>query len=511
MTKFKYPCLIAIASLLFAGSPLCAEAQRLRKNNPSITITPNDTEADIIRKAARVTPTAAQLRWQKLELTAFIHFGINTFTNREWGNGKEDPRLFNPTALDAKQWARVCKEAGIKQIILTAKHHDGFCLWPTKTTDHSVKSSPWKNGQGDVVKELAAACKAYGLGFGVYVSPWDRNASSYGTPAYNDMFVKQLTELLTQYGQIDEVWFDGANGEGPNGKKQVYDFSRWYKLIRDLQPDAVIAVMGPDVRWVGTESGYGRATEWSVVPTYMTSQEQIAAESQTNEINKPEIDQMAADIGSRKKIKGATGLVWYPAETDVSIRPGWFYHPEEDKEVKSPDKLLDIYFNSVGRNGVLLLNIPPDKRGLIHENDEKNLKEWNRLITGTFKSNLMKDATFKSANGKKTKALCDGNFGSYWTTKGKDSTATIEISLQGPKTFDIFAIQENITVGQRIEAFVLEYEDRGKWKEITAGTTVGFKRLLRFQAVKAEKLRLRITSSRLNPTIAEVGIYKSVE
>lgn len=503
--------MMAMASLIIVGSPLCADAQRLKKNNPSITISPNDTEADIIRKAAQVTPTNAQLRWQKLELTAFIHFGINTFTNREWGDGKEDPKSFNPTALDARQWARVCKEAGIKQIILTAKHHDGFCLWPTKTTDHSVKSSPWKNGQGDVVKELAAACAAYGLGFGVYVSPWDRNSPSYGTAAYNDLFVKQLTELLTQYGKIDEVWFDGANGEGPNGKKQVYDFPRWYKVIRDLQPEAVIAVMGPDVRWVGTESGYGRATEWSVVPTTNTSQEQIAAGSQTNEIIKPEIDQMAADIGSREKIKGATGLVWYPAETDVSIRPGWFYHPEEDKQVKTPEKLLDIYFNSVGRNGVLLLNIPPDQRGLIHENDEKNLQEWNRLIESTFKTNLMKGATFKSVNGKNTRALNDAKFDSHWITKGTDTTASIEIHLQGPQTFDVFSIQENITVGQRIEAFVLEYQDGQEWKKITEGTTVGFKRLLRFPVVQAEKLRLRITSSRLNPTIAEMGIYKLVE
>ncbi|WP_432709568.1 alpha-L-fucosidase [Pedobacter sp.] len=509
--RYKFRRIIAMVSFVLAGIPLCAEAQRLQKSNPSIIITPNDTEADIIRKAAQVTPTAAQLRWQKLELTAFIHFGINTFTNREWGDGKEDPKAFNPTALDARQWARVCKEAGIKQIILTAKHHDGFCLWPTKTTAHSVKSSPWKDGQGDVVKELAAACSEYGLGFGVYVSPWDRNAPSYGTPAYNDLFVKQLTELLTQYGKIDEVWFDGANGEGPNGKKQVYDFPRWYRVIRDLQPDAVIAVMGPDVRWVGTESGYGRATEWSVVPTNMTSQEQIAAGSQTNEIIKPEIDQMAADIGSREKIKGATKLVWYPAETDVSIRPGWFYHPEEDEKVKSPEKLLDIYFNSVGRNGVLLLNIPPDKRGLIHENDHKNLKEWNQLVSGTFQTNLMKGATFRSNNGKKPKALSDLDYDSYWITQGTDTTATIEINLQGQKTFDVFAIQENISIGQRIEAFVLEYKDSGEWKRITEGTTVGFKRLLRFPTVTADTLRLRITSSRLNPTIAEIGIYKLIE
>ena len=240
-------------------------------------IQPSDSEEEIIRKAAQVVPSPRQLRWQQLELTAFFHFGINTFTNSEWGTGKEDPHVFNPTQLDARQWVRVAKEAGIKQVILTAKHHDGFCLWPSKFTKHSVESSPWKNGKGDVVREVADACKEFGLGFGIYLSPWDRNAPMYGTDAYNDFFINQLTELLTNYGLIDEVWFDGANGEGPNGKKQVYDFDRWYKHIRELQPAAVIAVMGPDVRWVGTESGYGRETEWSVVPVDNLSPAAVAS------------------------------------------------------------------------------------------------------------------------------------------------------------------------------------------------------------------------------------------
>src|SRR5690606_16658294 len=246
-----------------------------------------DTPKDIIRKAAHVTPSPRQLRWQQLELTAFFHFGVNTFTNREWGTGKEDPKVFNPSNLDAEQWIRTAKEAGIKQVILTAKHHDGFCLWPTAVTKYSVKSSPWKDGKGDLVKEVADACKKYDIGFGVYLSPWDRNAKVYGTPEYNDFFVEQLTELLTKYGQIDEVWFDGANGEGPNGKKQVYDFERWYQLIRKLQPSAVIAVMGPDVRWVGTETGYGRETEWSVVPMNNLDLSAVAAASQQDAAFKP--------------------------------------------------------------------------------------------------------------------------------------------------------------------------------------------------------------------------------
>ena len=495
--KLKYLLIIPFFCTAFTSNIVKGQRIKEFKNN--------------IEKAAHITPSDRQLRWQQLELTAFIHFGVNTFTEREWGDGNESPQVFNPDSLDARQWVSVCKEAGIKQVILTAKHHDGFCLWPTKTTTHSVKSSPWKNGSGDVVKELAAACKEYGLGFGVYVSPWDRNSPVYGDPKYNDLFVEQLTELLTQYGQIDEVWFDGANGEGPNGKKQVYDFPRWYSLIRKLQPKAVIAVMGPDVRWVGTETGYGRATEWSVVPTNKTSLESIAENSQQNEILKPEINQMADDIGSREKIKDAEGLVWYPAETDVSIRPGWFYHKKDDDKVKSPEKLLDIYYHSVGRNSVLLLNIPPDKRGLIHENDVKNLKEWNRLIKGTFAHNLMQNAKISSANGKNTKALTDQKYKTHWTTKGTDTTATMEINLRNKETFDVFSIQENISVGQRIEGFVLEYKDGQDWKKITEGTTVGFKRLLRFPAITAENLRLRILSSRLNPTIAEMGIYKSIK
>jgi alpha-L-fucosidase len=492
-------CLMVIPLLCIFGLPPKVKAQNLKETRVSVA------------QAANIKPSERQLRWQQLELTAFIHFGVNTFSEREWGDGKENPQIFNPSALDARQWARVCKEAGIKQVILTAKHHDGFCLWPTKTTSHSVKSSPWKNGNGDVVKELAEACKEYGLGFGLYLSPWDRNSPVYGDAKYNDLFVAQLTELLTQYGQVDEVWFDGANGEGPNGKKQVYDFPRYYSVIRKLQPKAVIAVMGPDVRWVGTETGYGRATEWSVVPTHQASQKSIAANSQQNEVTKPVIDQMSNDIGSREKLANATGLVWYPAETDVSIRPGWFYHQKDDSKVKSPEKLLDIYYHSVGRNSVLLLNIPPDKRGLIHENDIKSLKEWKRLIKGTFANNLMKDAGFISVNGKNTKALTDQQYKTHWTTKGLDSTANIDIKLKKPETFDVLAIQENITVGQRIEKFVLEYKDGQEWKKITEGTTVGYKRLLRFPKVTAKQLRLRIEASRLNPTIAEIGIYKSID
>ena len=262
-------------------------------------------------------------------------------------------QIFNPTELDTRQWVKACKDAGIKQVIITAKHHDGFCLWPSDFTNHSVKNAPWKNGKGDVVKELSEACKEMNIGFGIYLSPWDRNHPSYGTEAYNDYFVQQLTELLSNYGTVDEVWFDGANGEGKNGKKQVYDFDRWYKVIRNLQPQAVIAIMGPDVRWVGTETGYGREQEWSVVPVNVMDAAEVSSNSQTSVAIKPTGDMRGDVLGSREKILKAKALAWYPAETDVSIRPGWFYHSQEDDKVKSPEKLLDIYFNAVGRNGVL--------------------------------------------------------------------------------------------------------------------------------------------------------------
>ncbi|MBL7817173.1 MAG: alpha-L-fucosidase [Saprospiraceae bacterium] len=487
---------------LFLSQVLIMKAQNY------VQILPTDSPSDIIKKAAQTTPSVRQLRWQELELTAFFHFGINTYTDREWGHGHEDEKLFNPTQFDADQWVSVCKQAGIKQVILTAKHHDGFCLWQSAYTDHSVKHSPWKDGKGDVMKEVSEACKKHKIGFGVYLSPWDRTESSYGTDAYNDFFINQLTELLTKYGQIDEVWFDGANGEGPNGKRQVYDFERYYKLIRQLQPQATIAIMGPDVRWVGTESGYGRETEWSVMPIDARLQESIAKNSQSDATFAPMGDMTDSDLASRSKIIGAKGLIWYPSETDVSIRPGWFYHEAEDNRVKTPEKLFDIYFSSVGRNSVLLLNLPPDKRGLIHENDVKNLLAWRKLIDETFKTNMAKGAKIVSKNGLNSTLILDGKNNTHFTTKGQDTTTTIELNLNGMKTFDVLLLQENIRIGQRIESFKLEYWDKNAWKEVITGTTVGYKRLMRFDAITTNKVRLHILSSRLNPTIAELGLYK---
>jgi alpha-L-fucosidase len=510
MKTFLYPSFFLF--LLLLTFTAYAQPVPLPAGRNYTAILPADKEADIIRKAAQVVPSPRQLRWQQLELTAFFHFGINTFMDHEWGNGKEDITLFNPASLDARQWVRVAKEAGIKQVIITAKHHDGFCLWPSKYTKHSVKYIPWKNGKGDVVKEVADACREYGLGFGVYLSPWDRNSAYYGDSAkYNSYFEKQLTELLTQYGKVDEVWFDGANGEGPNGRKQVYDFKSWYALIRKLQPSAVIASMGPDVRWVGTESGDGRLTEWSVVPVDAQVQENIAALSQKNVAFTPKGNMMGEDLGERDKILHSKSLVWYPAETDVSIRPGWFYHAAEDEKVKSPNTLMDIYFSSVGRNSLLLMNIPPDKNGLINGHDSANLKMWKQKLDATFGNNLARGAVIRSPNGRNASFLLDGRNDTHWSTAGKDSAATILFELPGQKTFDVLLLQENIRVGQRVEKFVLEYEDNGQWKKIADGTTIGYKRLLRFQPVTAHKVRLRIESSRLNPAIAEFGLFKLAE
>jgi alpha-L-fucosidase len=449
-----------------------------------------------------------------MEFTAFFHFTVNTFTDREWGDGKESPSVFNPTQLDAGQWIRTVKDAGIKLVILTCKHHDGFCLWPSKLTEHSVKNSPYKNGNGDVVKEVADACREHGIKFGVYLSPWDRHEQSYGdSPTYNRYFQDQLTELLSNYGTISEVWFDGACGEGPNGKKQVYDWKSYYSVIRKLQPKATIAVMGPDVRWVGTESGYGRETEWSVVPVSSKNLDEIAGSSQQNEGNGafvPEGGMMGADLGSRAVISKAKGLIWYPSEVDVSIRPGWFYHSKEDDRVKTPEKLLDIYFSSVGRNSLLLLNIPPDRRGLLHENDVQNLQLLKKAVDDIFTTNCITGAKIKSDShlGKHKPDRCiDEDNKSWWAAAPDHSEATLELKLKGSQTFNVLLLQENISTGQRIESFILEGWVSGAWQKLTEGTTVGYKRLIRFDTVETDQVRLHILKSRLNPTLSSFGLF----
>jgi alpha-L-fucosidase len=464
----------------------------------------------IVYTAAHIIPSPNQLAWQEMEFIAFVHFGMNTFTDREWGEGTESPSLFNPTDFDARQWARVLKEAGLKMLIVTAKHHDGFCLWPSQCTEHSVRSSPWRQGKGDVVREVAEACREAGLKFGIYLSPWDRHEPTYGdSPAYNEHFRSQLRELLTNYGEVGEVWFDGAYGEGPNGKRQEYDWPSYYRVVRECQPKAVIFGMGPDLRWVGTETGYGRETEWSVVPMEIR-EPMIKPAPSLDDLFIPG-DMTADDLGSRGKIAGARALAWYPAETDVSIRPGWFYHASQDEEVKTPEKLMDIYFSSVGRNGVLLLNVPPDKRGHIHENDIKSLMDMRRILDTTFQTNLVSGARVEASNENEdhpARSILDEDKGTYWTTAGGVESAVLEFALPEKQTFDLAMLQENICVGQRVEEFSLESWNGKGWVLFVQGTTIGYKRLLRFPETTTDKVRLTIIKCRTSPTLSAFGLFK---
>lgn len=451
-----------ITPLIIAATAGSITAQELYEKE--LTFPEGTSAKQKIEMASRVVPNDRQKAWQERELTAFLHFGINTFTGREWGDGKESPTLFTPDALDTDQWVKTLSDAGFKMVILTAKHHDGFCLWPTATTDHSVASSPWREGKGDVVGDLRKSCDKYGMKLGIYLSPWDRNASCYGdSPRYNDMFVEQLTELLTNYGTIDEVWFDGACGEGPNGKRQEYDWLRFRDTMKRLQPNAVLAITGDDVRWVGNEGGVGRETEWSVTPLVPSI---YAYSDSVNEAL--QITAMSKNIGSREVIEKADKLYWWPSEVDVSIRPGWFY--SSSQEPHSLRRLADIYLQSVGRNSVLLLNIPPDTRGRINEKDVKRLQEFRAWIDENFTNNLI------------------------------DSL---------PAVVNTVVLSEDINQGQRVEQFEIEAYVDSLWTPVTQGTTIGKKRILTFDPVKADSLRLKVNSWRGKEYFAGIdGAYR---
>ena len=459
----------------------CASTQKSELYTQRATLPEDATIEQKIDIASRVVPSPKQLAWQQMELTAFLHFGINTFTDNEWGNGADDPTLFNPTNLDCEQWVQALKEGGFKMAILTAKHHDGFCLWQTETTEYSVKSSPWREGKGDVVRELSEACRKYGLKFGIYLSPWDRNAPSYGdSPAYNRLFIAQLSELLTNYGRVDEVWFDGACGEGPNGKRQVYDWDAILQTIHTLQPEAVTAIMGDDVRWVGNERGLGRATEWSVTPfTPMSYSHSYEANLSLG------IYETAQDLGSRELIARATQLYWYPSEVDVSIRPGWFYHEWQDNQVRSLANLVDIYFNSVGCNSLLLLNIPPDRRGLIHEVDAQRVKELANYIAAMYSENFIDKPSSRHCN------------------EGE----SIILSVKEGAVVNTLLLAEDITGGQHVESFKVEALVNNKWHYLTEGTTIGYKRLLRFSDCVPTKIRITISRTRATTHLSNIGLY----
>ncbi len=425
---------------------------------------------------ALVKPTARQLNWQKLETTAFIHFTVNTFTDKEWGEGTESPSIFNPTKLDARQWVKALKDGGFKIAIITAKHHDGFCLWPSKYTNHSVKSSPYKDGKGDVVKEVADACKEFGLKFGVYLSPWDRHEPSYGTASYNNYYKNQLRELLTNYGEIAEVWFDGAKGE--NAKDMEYDFKGFWQIVRELQPNAVMfSDAGPDVRWVGNEAGNAGETCWSTI----NAEGLAPGKADANYLN----------VGSEN------GKSWIPAETDVSIRPGWFWHEKENSKVRTPSNLVNLYYQSVGRNSLLLLNIPPNTEGLFEQKDVQNIKEFRNILNETFANNLV---------SAQSKQLVDQKLETAIQVK---TNKPLVINLSKSVTFDRISLQENIAEGQRVKSFKIEYWQDGSWKPLATSTTIGYKRLLRFPSVTSNKLRLTVLEALAPTLLGEFGVYKA--
>lgn len=442
-------------------------------------------------------PSKPQLEWQKMEYYMFVHFGPNTFTDMEWGNGKEDPKVFNPSSLDCRQWAATAKAAGMKGIIITAKHHDGFCLWPSKYSTHTVKESPWKNGKGDVLKELSAACKEYGLKFGVYLSPWDRNHPAYGTPEYNQIFANTLSEVLSNYGDVFEVWFDGANGEGPNGKRQEYDWDLFRSTVYKHQPNAVIfSDVGPGCRWIGNEAGYAGETNWSRLNIKGFSPG-----------HSPALDTL--NSGNRY------GAAWVPGETDVSVRPGWFHSKATDGKVKSIDELLGIYFASVGRNSNLLLNVPADQRGLIHTNDSLRLMEVKQALDQSFNKNLAADkkAASKTVRGNSEKYatanLLDGDYDSYWATDDDVLKASVEIDLGSSVDVNTVLLQEYIPLGQRVARFNIEVWNTNKnvWEQVAEATTIGYKRIIRFKTRKTNKLRLNILESLACPVLNNVGVY----
>ena len=454
-------------------------------------------------------PSARQLAWHELEYYGFLHFTMNTFTDKEWGFGDEAPALFNPSEFDANAIARLAKEVGMRGLILTAKHHDGFCLWPSRYTEHSVKNSPWKNGNGDVVKDFAEACRRYGLKFGVYLSPWDRNHKDYGTPEYVEYYRHQLRELLTNYGEIFEVWHDGANGgDGFYGgaresrtidRRAYYDWPTTWALVRQLQPKAVIfSDVGPDIRWVGNENGYAGETCWAMYDPIGVNGD-APAPGYTRD---------------KEGIEGhRAGKQWLPAECDVSIRPGWFYHAGQDSLVKSPEKLFELYFQSVGRNGSLLLNVPPDRRGRWHENDVQALRGFKRLFDQAFARDFAAGAKVMASNVRgndrrfAASNVIDGKKETYWATDDSVTNASLVLVLPKSETFNCVMLQEHITLGQRVESFAIERWDGHKWIAVISGTTIGYKRLLRFPQVTANKIRVSVRQAKACPVLMKIGVF----
>lgn len=450
-------------------------------------------------------PTAAQLAWHKMEMNAFIHFTINTYTDMEWGMGSESARLFNPSQFNADQWVSVLKDTGFKGVILTCKHHDGFCLWPSQYTEHSVKNSPFENGKGDVVKSVSEACKKYDLKFGVYVSPWDRNHAEYGRPAYVEYYRNQLKELFTNYGPIFEMWFDGANGGtgyygGANEKRSIdgstfYDWPGTLEIVRQMEPNVIFfSDAGPGVRWVGNEKGVAGETNWNTIST----------------------DTLYAGKAGIEKLLNTgheNGTSWAPAEVDVSIRPGWFYHAKEDSLVKTPERLFEIYLTSVGRGSTLLLNVPPDPRGLFHENDVTALKGFREILNREFNENLAIGAkatasgirgdldTYSPAN------LFDESPETYWATNDDELTGSVEIDLGEERSIKYVVLQEYVPLGQRVKSFSVEVLNNEVWTMAAIGTTIGYKRIVKLDSIRASKVRISIQDAKACTLLSNLEIY----
>lgn len=456
-------------------------------------------------EAVLPVPSAAQMQWHEMEMNAFIHFTTNTFTGLEWGYGDENPAIFNPSDFDADQWISTLKDAGFKGAILTSKHHDGFCLWPSEYTEHDVENSPWRDGKGDVVKAVADACKKHGLEFGVYLSPWDRNHAEYGRPPYIDYYRNQLKEIFTAYGPVFEMWFDGANGGtgyygGAREKRTIngatyYDWPVTLGLVREMEPDIIFfSDAGPGVRWVGNERGVVSETNW-------------------NTITPDTLYAGKAGISDLLNTGHPEGTHWIPAEVDVSIRPGWFYHEEENSKVKTPEQLFDIYLTSVGRGSTLLLNVPPDKRGLIHELDVAALRRWRQMLDSAFSDNVAAKAEVTASEYRgesrqyQPSNTTDGDKETYWTTNDETNTAWLEVDLGDARTVKYVLLQEYIKLGQRVKAFQVEALKDGNWQPLGSGTTIGYKRILRVDPVEASKVRITITDSKACPVISNVEVY----
>jgi alpha-L-fucosidase len=454
-------------------------------------------------------PSERQLKWHELEFYGFLHFTTNTFTDKEWGYGDESPAVFNPTDFDAVQIAGVAREAGMKGLILTCKHHDGFCLWPSKFTEHSVAASAWRDGKGDVVREISDACRKQGLKFGVYLSPWDRNHAEYGRPAYVEYYRNQLRELLTNYGPVFEVWFDGANGGdgwyGGAKEKRTIDRATYYgwettrQIVRELQPDAMMfSDVGPDVRWVGNEAGYAGDPCWATyTPRGLEGQPPCPGMTVYQD----------GENGTRN------GEFWLPAEVDVSIRPGWFYHKKEDGKVRTPDNLMKLYFESVGRGASFLLNLPPDRRGRIHENDAASMREFGHRLAATFATDLARGAKAAASNTRGNdpryapEKARDGDRNTYWCTNDEMLTPEMVLDLGQKVTFDVVSLREYLPLGQRVDAWALDRWDGSAWIEFAQGTSIGNRRLWRGEAVTTDRARLRIVKAAACPALCEFALH----